>query len=321
MTFTVDKGVLVICGPTASGKSGLAMQLAESLMASDSVGVELISADSAQVYRGMDIGTAKPTDDEQRQVPHHLIDIRDPWHPFSAADFREQVLSLVPEIHSRGALPLIVGGTMLYLKALKEGLAVLPEAEPQLREQILKEAEQQGWHTLHDELAEVDPVAAARIRPTDTQRLQRAIEVFRLTGEPLTRLQQQSGEPCPFPLLELAIVPPDRAVLHEKIAARFEDMIRSGFVEEVEALRNNPNVNKELPAIKAVGYRQCWSYLDGEVDRETMVQQAIAATRQLAKRQFTWIRSWQDLHRLEAPDLAGALKILRTATIFRASPG
>ena len=305
---------LVICGPTASGKSGLAAALANTLP------IEVVSADSAQVYRGMDIGTAKPSSEEQQLIPHHLIDIRDPWDTYSAADFRQAVLELVPDICARGRIPVLVGGTMLYLKALKEGLAELPEADAALREQILAESRDSGWEALHVELQRVDPAAAARIRPSDTQRLQRAIEVYRVTGEPLTLLQQRSGTPCPFPLLELAVIPPDRKALHEVIRVRFERMMAEGFVDEVHRLFEHPRISRELPAIRAVGYRQCWSYLSGEIDRGTMVEQALAATRQLAKRQFTWLRSWQDLHILPSPDPAQALKILRAATIFKKSP-
>ena len=303
-------GALVIAGPTASGKSGLAFELANELE------VEIISADSAQVYRGMDIGTAKPDAATQAWIPHHLIDIRDPADPYSAAAFRSDVLKLVPQILARGRLPLIVGGTMLYLKALKEGLAEMPEAVPEVREAILAEAAEVGWAVLHAELARIDPASAARIRPTDTQRLQRALEVFRVTGMSLTAFHAQQIEPCPFPLLELAIMPPDRAGLHRVIAARFEQMIAAGLVEEVARLKSDPALNPALPAMRAVGYRQVWAYLEGQYDHPTMVEKGIIATRQLAKRQYTWLRGWSDLQLLATPDKAEALKMLRRGTIL-----
>lgn len=303
-------GALVIAGPTASGKSGLAFELANELE------VEIISADSAQVYRGMDIGTAKPDAATQARIPHHLIDIRDPADPYSAAAFRSDVVKLVPQILARGRLPLIVGGTMLYLKALKEGLAEMPEAAPEVREAILAEAAEVGWAVLHAELARIDPASAARIRPTDTQRLQRALEVFRVTGMSLTAFHAQQTVPCPFPLLELAIMPPDRAGLHRVIATRFEQMIAAGLVKEVARLKSDPALNPALPAMRAVGYRQVWAYLEGQYDHPTMVEKGIIATRQLAKRQYTWLRGWSDLQLLATPDKAEALKILRRGTIL-----
>ena len=303
-------GALVIAGPTASGKSGLAFELANELE------VEIISADSAQVYRGMDIGTAKPDAATQARIPHHLIDIRDPADPYSAAAFRSDVVKLVPQILARGRLPLIVGGTMLYLKALKEGLAEMPKAAPEVREAILAEAAEVGWAALHAELARIDPASAARIRPTDTQRLQRALEVFRVTGMSLTAFHAQQTVPCPFPLLELAIMPPDRAGLHRVIATRFEQMIAAGLVKEVARLKSDPALNPALPAMRAVGYRQVWAYLEGQYDHPTMVEKGIIATRQLAKRQYTWLRGWSDLQLLATPDKAEALKILRRGTIL-----
>ena len=296
-------GALVIMGPTASGKTDLALAVARRL------GGEIISADSAQVYRHMDIGTAKPPADILHEIPHHLIDVRAPSDPYSAADFREDAISAVRDIRSRGRLPIIVGGAMLYLQALKQGLARLPEADPELRARIVREAGRRGWAALHDELQAVDPEAAARIRPTDTQRLQRAIEVCRLSGMPLTRLQRQSRTPCPFPLLEVALAPADRAALHGAIARRFDRMLALGFVDEVRSLKQNRLLHPGLPAIKAVGYRQIWSHLDGETTGEGMRHAAIAATRQLAKRQYTWLRSWSDLHVLPGPDIGQVLKI------------
>lgn len=303
-------GALVITGPTASGKSALALNLAREL------GAEIVSADSAQVYRGMDIGTAKPDLATQADVPHHLIDIRGPTDPYSAADFRSQAIQVVSDIQSRGRLPIITGGTMLYLKALKEGLADLPEADEAMRLDISETADKEGWEVLHEELQRVDPIAAERIRPSDTQRLQRAIEVFRLTGVPLTEHHLKPMVRCPFPLLEIAILPPDRSELHKEIANRFDVMLEMGFVEEVRTLLENPALKADLPALRAVGYRQMWRYVNGETIFDEMRETAIAATRQLAKRQFTWLRSWQDLHCLGKPDTARALKILTTSTIL-----
>ena len=303
-------GALVITGPTASGKSGLSLEIARNIDA------EIISADSAQVYRGLDIGTAKPARDLMTEVPHHLIDIRDPADPYSAANFRDDCLRLIADIHAKGKVPIIVGGRMLYLKALKDGLADLPEADLATRKAIADEAAFDGWQKLHEELQVIDPASALRIKPTDTQRLQRAIEVFRLTGSSMTELHRQSTGPCPFPLLEIAILPPDRSVLHQAIADRFGAMLDAGFIEEVMALKANPLLHGDLPSIKAVGYRQVWSYLDGEIDKVTMTEAAIAATRQLAKRQFTWLRSWKDLICLEQPDIDKTLKILASSTIL-----
>jgi tRNA dimethylallyltransferase len=303
-------GALVITGPTASGKSALALNIAREFSA------EIVSADSAQVYRGMDIGTAKPDLATQAEVPHHLIDIRDPIDPYSAADFRSQAIQVVSDIQSRGRLPIITGGTMLYLKALKEGLADLPEGDEAVRLDITETANKEGWEVLHEELQRVDPVAAERIRPSDTQRLQRALEVFRLTGVPLTEHHLKSVVPCPFRLLEIAIVPSDRSELHRAITGRFDAMLEMGFVEEVSRLLENPELTPDLPALRAVGYRQIWRYLNGDVLFDEMRDTAIAATRQLAKRQFTWLRSWQDLHCLDQPNTARALKILTTSTIL-----
>ena len=303
-------GALVITGPTASGKSQLTLELARHL------GAEIISADSAQVYRGMDIGSAKPDAATLAEVKHHLIDIRDPDDPYSAADFRKECIALVSRIQSEGKLPIISGGTMLYLKGLKEGLAELPAADPDIRAEILGEAEEHGWAHVHEELQRVDFESSKRIRPTDPQRLQRAIEVFRLTGVPLSRLHRQSVEACPFPLLEIAIIPDDRLALHQAIEARFRKMLKAGFVGEVQMLREKPGIHPHLPAIKAVGYRQIWSFLEGEIDEQTMIESALAATRQLAKRQHTWLRSWKNLNLLAVPNTQQALKIVTNSTIL-----
>ncbi len=303
-------GAIVISGPTASGKSSLALDLANHF------DIEIVSADSAQVYRGMDIGTAKPDRKTQERVVHHLIDIREPQDPYSAADFRTDSIRIVQDILSRDRVPVIAGGTMLYLKALKEGIAELPEANQSLRDEIIRQAEQAGWQSLHDELQAVDPQAAARIKVVDTQRLQRAIEVYRITGSPMSELHRKATTPCPFPLLEIAIMPPDRASLHGAIEQRLKTMFESGFIEEVQALKDNPAIHPGLPAIKAVGYRQVWSYLAGDMDKTSMFDAALAATRQLAKRQYTWLRGWRHLNLLEEPNTGRALKIIETSPIF-----
>lgn len=304
MTSFSETPVISLMGPTASGKSGLAVELALEIDA------EVVSVDSAQVYRGMDIGTAKPDTAEMNGVPHHLIDIRDPLDPYSAADFREDVLTLVAEIQGRGRRVILAGGTMLYFKALKDGIADMPPARQDIRYEISLEAQAKGWPHIHELLSQVDPVAAKRINPNDPQRLQRALEVYRISGRPLTEWQAQETKKCPFPLCELAIIPTDRARVHQLIEQRFHQMLEAGFETEVAELRNRGDLEIGLPSIKSVGYRQMWGYLEGEYDHSTMVHKAVVATRQLAKRQFTWLRSWQDLSILTQPSCAEALKIL-----------
>jgi len=291
-------------GPTASGKTSLAIELAQSLDA------EIISVDSAIVYRGMDIGTATPTASEMDGVPHHLIDIRDPAEPYSAADFRTDALRVIGEISERGRLPILTGGTMLYFKALKHGLAAMPEANQEIRHGISLRAEEEGWPAIHASLAAVDKKAAARINSNDSQRLQRALEVYLVSGKSLSDWQDQEVPGCPVDLTEIAIVPPDRKELHRKIEVRFHQMLEQGFEAEVESLYQRGDLYRDLPAIKSVGYRQIWSCLEGQTNHEVMVEKAIAATRQLAKRQFTWLRSWQDLRSLENPLRSEALKII-----------
>lgn len=291
-------------GPTASGKTGLSVELAQDLNG------EIISVDSALVYRGMDIGTAKPSVTEMAGVPHHLIDIRDPANAYSAADFRDDAVQLIGEISARGHLPILTGGTMLYFKALKHGLAVMPEANQQIRDDISERGDALGWSIIHDELARVDPKAAQRINPNDRQRLQRALEVYLVSGKSLSDWQSEPLPDCPVDLIELAIVPPDRQLLHQRIEARFRHMLEHGLVAEVDTLHRRDDLHNGLPAIKSVGYRQVWSYLENEIDFETMVQKAIISTRQLAKRQYTWLRSWEGLRVIEAPLRSEALKIL-----------
>lgn len=281
---------IFLMGPTASGKTDLAVELVRRLP------VEIISVDSAMVYRGMDIGTAKPEPAVLAEAPHRLIDILDPAEAYSAARFREEALEQMAEITATGRIPLLVGGTMLYYRALQQGLAELPEADPALRGQLEREAQASGWQALHRRLAEVDPPSAERIHPNDPQRLQRALEVYELTGRPLSELwREQQGGALPYRVVKLVVAPDDRAELHRRIALRFAQMLEQGLVEEVEALYRRDDLHSELPAIRCVGYRQVWQYLAGELSREQMSEKGIVATRQLAKRQFTWLRSEQNL--------------------------
>ena len=273
-------------GPTASGKTGLAVELVRRFP------LEIISVDSALVYRGMDIGTARPDVETLRAAPHHLIDLIEPTESFSAARFREDALRVMGEISARGKVPLLVGGTMLYFKALWEGLSELPQADVALREAIEQEASKRGWPALHAELTSLDPEAAARLKPTDAQRIQRALEVVRITGEPMSKMWKKRREDAlPYRVLPLALVPSDRSVLHERIAQRFASMLQAGLVDEVKRLRETYPLNASLPSMRCVGYRQAWAYLQGEYDEAELLNRGIYATRQLAKRQLTWLRS------------------------------
>ncbi len=275
---------IALMGPTASGKSALAVDWARAL---DS---EVISVDSALVYRGMDIGSAKPDASERAGIVHHLIDVRDPQDAYSAADFARDALPLLQALAARGRIPVLAGGTSLYFRALLEGLSPMPEADPAVRAGLRERAGVEGWAVLHAELARVDPVAAARIHATDPQRISRALEVHALTGRPITEWQSVPRVPFPFRVLKLVLSPADRSVLHARIERRFDAMLAQGFLDEVRALRANPRLHPELPALRAVGYRQAWRHLDGITDAEQFRSQAIAATRQLAKRQLTWLR-------------------------------
>jgi tRNA dimethylallyltransferase len=287
--MTSKPPAVCLMGPTASGKTALALALCEHYP------FEIISVDSALVYRGMDIGTAKPDAAELAQAPHHLIDIRDPAEVYSAADFRADALRLMSEISARGHIPLLVGGTMLYFKVLREGIAPLPPADPQVRAELAEQARREGWPSLHRQLAEVDPVTAARLHPHHSQRIQRALEVYRQTGIPLSELHGRAQpDDLSHRLLQLALAPADRAVLHQRIASRFQLMLERGLIDEVAQLRQRADLHLDLPSMRAVGYRQLWRYLDGATDYGGMVEQGIAATRQLAKRQLTWLRSWPD---------------------------
>jgi tRNA dimethylallyltransferase len=278
-----------LLGPTAGGKSRLALALAERLP------LEIVSMDSAQVYRGMDLGTAKPAAAQRARVPHHLIDLLDPDRTYSTGRWRTDAIAAVREILARGKTPLIVGGTMLYYRALVGGLDALPQADPEVRATIDAEAGSRGWPALHAELERVDPKSARRISAGDTQRIQRALEVWRITGKPLSALQGAAPGTLPFLLKAFALVPADREALHERIAHRFDAMLKAGLIDEVKRLRSRYRLTLGMPSMRAVGYRQVWQYLEGELDERAMREQAIAATRQLAKRQLTWLRSFRDL--------------------------
>jgi tRNA dimethylallyltransferase len=279
-----DPAAILIMGPTASGKSALAMTLASRFP------VEIVSVDSAQVYRGMDVGTAKPTRADRAAIPHHLIDIIDPTESYSAARFRSDAMRLMNEIASRGRIPLLVGGTMLYFKALREGLSELPESDAKVRAQLDAEAAERGWPALHVELARVDAATAARLKPGDAQRIQRALEIHRVTGKPMSQLLGRKKSALPFRLIELALVPSDRGELHRRIESRFDSMLERGLVEELRALREHCALGSGMPSMRCVGYRQAWQFLQGELDRDELRRRGIYATRQLAKRQLTWMR-------------------------------
>ncbi|MGR5178316.1 tRNA (adenosine(37)-N6)-dimethylallyltransferase MiaA [Vibrio parahaemolyticus] len=299
--------VLFLMGPTASGKTELAIRLRQQYP------VEIISVDSALIYKGMDIGTAKPDAEELSLAPHRLIDILDPSQAYSAADFRRDALAEIAKIHAEGKIPLLVGGTMLYFKALLQGLSPLPAADPEIRQQIENEAQEKGWQALHDELRRIDPVSAERIHPNDPQRLSRALEVYRISGKSLTELTETKGEPLPFRVKQFAVAPKDRALLHKRIELRFEKMIQAGFEDEVKELYAREDLHPDLPSIRCVGYRQMWEYLDGESTLEDAIFRGICATRQLAKRQITWLRSWDDLVWLDSEHIEDSMKTLTDA--------
>ena len=301
-------------GPTATGKTDLAIELCKQLPC------DIISVDSALVYKGMDIGTAKPDAETLADFPHRLIDIRDPSEPYSAAEFRADALSEMAQISAAGRIPLLVGGTMLYFKALRDGLAILPESDPTIREQISQLADDKGWDEVHQQLAQVDPVSAQRIHPNDPQRLQRALEIYRISGETLTELQakQVRENVLPYDLTTLAIIPENRATLHQRIEFRFRQMLEQGFIGEVQELFERPELNLNLPSIRAVGYRQVWQHLEGTYNREQMVEKGVIATRQMAKRQLTWLRNNWQFERISMEDpekLRETLKICSSITI------
>jgi tRNA dimethylallyltransferase len=279
---------ILLLGPTASGKTAVALALARRIPA------EIVSVDSAQVYRGMDIGTAKPDAAARERVAHHLLDIIEPTASYSAGRFRADALRLATEIHARGRVPIFAGGTMLYFRALTRGLADLPGADASLRAEIEQRAAREGWPALHRELAKVDAATAARLEPTDAQRIQRALEVWRLVGVPLSQLQARpAAGPAPFAALRIGLEPADRAALHQRIAVRFQAMLDRGLLDELEGLRARHALHSALPSMRAVGYRQAWETLEGTAPAATLAQRGIAATRQLAKRQLTWLRAMQ----------------------------
>jgi tRNA dimethylallyltransferase len=297
---------IFLMGPTASGKTALACALAERFP------LDLVSVDSALVYRGLDIGSAKPDRATLARHPHRLIDIREPHQAYSAADFRRDALVAMGEISRAGRTPLLVGGTGLYFRALERGLSALPDADPDLRRRLAAEAEVIGWTRMHARLQQLDPVSAQRIRSGDAQRIQRALEVIELSGRPLSELQSAPGVRPPWRLLKLALVPIDRAPLHERIARRFEQMLADGFLDEARRLRASPAWQADLPAMRAVGYRQAWPLLAGEQSAATFRDKAVFATRQLAKRQITWLRSELDARWLD-PDCSGLIEIAAEA--------
>jgi tRNA dimethylallyltransferase len=291
---------IFLMGPTASGKTGVAVELAQRLP------VELISVDSALVFRDMDIGTAKPDAATLARAPHHLIDIIGPTEAYSAAAFRHDALRLMEDITARGKIPLLVGGTMLYFKALREGLSPLPQADAEVRAKLDAIIAQHGIEHLHAELAKVDAATAARLHSTDTQRIQRAMEIYLLTGQPMSELiKLQEQDPLPYRILPIALIPSDRAVLHQRIAVRFGQMLKQGLLDELRALREKYPLHREMTSMRCVGYRQAWEYMEGEIDEAGLSEKGIAATRQLAKRQLTWLRSMSDSIEVDclAPDL------------------
>jgi tRNA dimethylallyltransferase len=315
---------IFLMGPTASGKTDLALRLVDQLQC------EIISVDSALIYRGMDIGSAKPSVETLQKYPHYLVDILDPAQSYSAAQFRTDALKSMADITARGRIPLLVGGTMLYYKALTEGLASMPPADIQVRALLEQQAAVEGWAALYAELQQVDPVSAERIHPNDPQRLLRALEVWRTSGQTMTehrarqalekqQLHASNGSHLPYNVATFAVAPQQRSVLHERIAQRFHLMLEQGFITEVEALRERGDLHIDLPSVRAVGYRQAWAYLDGDYAYDEMVERGIIATRQLAKRQFTWLRSWSDVEWLDSlsnEKMNQALKKLKQLSIL-----
>lgn len=304
---------IFLMGPTAAGKTDLALQLV------DELSCEIISVDSALIYRGMDIGSAKPSPELLQAYPHHLVDILEPTQSYSAAQFRADALVIMAQITARGKIPLLVGGTMLYYKALMEGLAPMPAADPQVRAVLEQQAAEQGWAALHAQLQQVDPESARRIHPNDPQRILRALEVWQVSGQSMTQLRAQQQQEkqstkqpeLPYNVASFAIAPQQRSVLHERIAHRFHMMLEQGFIAEVQALQQRGDLHADLPALRAVGYRQAWAYLQGELTYNEMIERGIIATRQLAKRQFTWLRSWPNVEWLDSLACDNASQVLK----------
>ncbi|MBL1259214.1 MAG: tRNA (adenosine(37)-N6)-dimethylallyltransferase MiaA [Thiotrichaceae bacterium] len=305
--------VIFLMGPTAAGKTDIALKLVEALPC------EIISVDSALVYRGMDIGTAKPDAEMLARAPHRLIDICEPTESYSAARFRNDALVAIDEIMAQGKIPLLVGGTMLYYKALSEGLSPLPSADAVVRARLEVDAERIGWDEMHERLARIDPISAARIHKNDPQRIQRALEVYEITGRSMTELtQNDEREPFPYPIKKLIVAPPERAVLHRRIEQRFAQMMAQGFLDEVKGLFARDDLHAGLPALRSVGYRQLWMHLAGELTREEAVERGIIASRQLAKRQLTWLRAEKDEKWVDGSDknvMNVVLKLLSIGTI------
>ena len=300
---------LFLMGPTASGKTDLAIELCESLPC------EIISVDSALIYRGMDIGTAKPSAVELQKAPHKLIDILDPAQSYSVAEFRRDALLAMQESVAKGKIPLLVGGTMMYYKALIDGLSPLPESDQDVRRAIEKQAETSGWDVLHQQLAQIDPTSAKRIHPNDPQRLIRALEVYLLTNRSMTDLMKTKSAPIPYNIKQFCIAPQDRKVLHQRIAQRFQSMVDNGFQAEVEKLKGRSDLHLDLPSIRCVGYRQMWQHLDGEFDFHEMREKSIAATRQLAKRQLTWLRGWENINPLDTFSTDNLSKVIKLSQL------
>ncbi len=305
---------ILIVGPTACGKSSLALTLAAQFKC------EIISVDSAQLYRGMNIGTAKPDAATCAAVPHHLIDIIDPTEAYSAARFRSDALRLMAEISARDRVPLLVGGTMLYLRALIDGLSDLPEADSQTRKQLEAEAAERGWPAMHAELALIDPESAERLKPGDSQRIGRALEIYRLSGVSMTSLLGRAAhEPLPYRILKIALTPNDRALLHKRIALRFEEMVKLGLLDEVRELRRHYALTPDLPSMRCVGYRQAWEFLDGAASEKEFKMRSIAATRQLAKRQLTWLRAMSDMEQFDCLQNDLAARVAARVGVFLAA--
>ncbi len=304
---------IFLLGPTATGKTDIAMKLVEKLPC------EIISVDSALIYRGMNIGSAKPSAEELARAPHRLIDILDPTESYSAADFRDDALREMASITAQGRIPLLVGGTMLYYRTLEYGLSELPSADPEVRQRLERQAELHGWQWMHDRLRDVDPIAAERIHPNDPQRLQRALEIYEISGQTMTELMaKQTQHQLPYRLIKIGLMPSDRQWLRDRVALRFRQMLEGGLIDEVECLRRNPELNLSLPSMRCVGYRQVWEYLDGEYDYEALYEKGVVATRQLAKRQMTWMRSDKALNFFDPQDpevFESVLKFLENATI------
>ncbi len=295
-------------GPTAAGKTALAIELCKNLPC------DIISVDSALIYKGMDIGTAKPSAEELQQAPHHLIDFLDPAETYSVANFRRDALALMEKSINKDRIPLLVGGTMMYYKALLNGLNELPEADEAVRAQIKAQADELGWAALHEQLREIDPVSAERINANDAQRINRALEVYRLSGKSLTELTKQEEDVLPYSVIQYAIAPKERSDLHDRIERRFKIMVEQGFEQEVRRLYERGDLNTDMPSIRCVGYRQMWDYLEGKIDKQEMIFRGVVATRQLAKRQLTWLRGWQDINWLESENNRNLASVLQQFT-------